>query len=180
MAENGELFTVDFVLKDNAEVGQQLPIEISCEEGNLCDHMLNDVNANISQSTLDIIEMEPEIEGDLPLMPYYISGGEIKSSTGDMYESIPTYGDFDLNVTFTTVEYEDVSEMLPATIFVGVYDESGGLISVMTQDVAEDILTDGLCRFHIDETANSISNIKVFIWDGDMKPLALPFSVIEV
>ncbi len=180
MAENGELFTVDFVLKDNAEVGQQLPIEISCEEGNLCDHTLNDVNANISQSTLDIIEMEPEIEGDLPLMPYYISGGEIKSSTGDMYESIPTYGDFDLNVTFTTVEYEDVSEMLPATIFVGVYDESGGLISVMTQDVAEDILTDGLCRFHIDETANSISNIKVFIWDGDMKPLALPFSVIEV
>ena len=122
----------------------------------------------------DIIEPDVDVQFN-----YYIGDIEMKSSDENIYDEIPQNGNFELDINFSTVAYESASEILPAIIYVGVYDENDCLIALKSEEVTEDTLNVESCRIHVDETTNSISKIRAFIWDSldGLRPLSEVFEL---
>ncbi len=177
MADDGELFAVEFLVKENVETGQELPIQLSYEEGGLCDYRLNDVNGVTTQGAVTIAETSDKADGDLQ-DEYYFNDIIIKSADGSTYESLPKTGNVDLEIGLETI-YETAAEALPATILIAAYDETGSLLLLKSTDITEEMLNNKSCNIHIDETKTEIADAKIFVWNTikNMVPLAQSVSV---
>ena len=104
------------------------------------------------------------------MLPYDIVNISMNSEDGTVYEEIPVNGDFDLDI-----ELQSTTESIsPAVVFAAAYDNNGCLISISSEDITEEILSEGICRLHIDQSTTEIADLKVFIWDSlsGIKPLA--------
>lgn len=172
--EDGTMFILEFLLSENAEIGETLPIELTCKT--ICDCLLNMVNVSIEHSKINVIEYTVEtVEPELWL--YYIDDTYMELADGTSCESIPANGDFDLNVDIESSSTEFVS----AILFVATYDDFGRLISVKKQPITEEILHKETCEVHIDKTTSKIDYLKIFIWDSvsSLKPVAETLTVFK-
>lgn len=90
-------------------------------------------------------------------------------------EQIPQNGDFDINIEIESVK----QDIVDGDIIIALYDNSGKLISLQTVEITEEILSNGLCPIHIDQTETNISLAKIFIWESltDMTPVAFPYEL---
>ena len=169
MDEDGELFLVDFVINDNAIPGQQLPIEISCEDGSLCDYALNDVTATLTQGKIDVAEDIDSEEIDTTY-PYIINDIYAVQPDDVIYEGIPQDTDFSVNVELQTT----TEEMPNGVVLLGVYDNNGALVEMQKQDLTDTVLTEGMSEFIINRSDISIGTLKAFIWNSEdgMLPLS--------
>ena len=179
MVEDGELFSVDFIVSDNTIVGQQLPIEISCEDGSLCDYTLSDVSVTLTQDNLNVIEdIQEDPIDEIELMPYEIANVSMTLNDGTICEEIPSNGDFNLDVLlFGTTE-----NFNPATMMIGLYDDNGSLINMQYDNITEEMISsDENFNIHIDETYAKIKDIKIFVWNStnELEPLSDIFELVN-
>lgn len=167
---DGTLFVIEFLVNDNVEVGQKIPVTMSYDENGLCDQYLYDVNSLIEQGTVNVIQpVEPE--GDIEVSyTFYISDVYMKSDDGTLCEDIPSNGEFDIFVELQSV----TEDIYPATIVVATYDENGTLVSTKMMDITAEVLDEGVAELYVERSTIDISSITVFIWDAlnGMKPLA--------
>lgn len=172
LKEDGALFSVMFEVNENVEVGETLPIDINYEDGDICDKNLDSINAAVTQGKIDVIEFtEEEVEPDnLVDYVYFINDITMKNIDGTACEELPVNGDFDLEVGIEST----AEEFTLATVLAATYDESGCLISLKSVNITEEMLTEGACNMHIDESSAAINKVNIFIWNSinGMIPLA--------
>ena len=164
MTEDGELFVVDFLVNDNVEIGQKLPIQLSYENDGLCDNRLNDVMGITTQGEVEIVE-----DDDNLIVTSYISLGDETIS-----DLIPQNQDFDL-----IVEIQKTIEQIPnAKLYVVTYKNNGALLSISQTNITNEMINEGMCDVHI-QGQNDVDTIKVFIWDSynNLMPLAESFVI---
>lgn len=159
LTKNGVLFTVQFLISENVNVNDILPIEISLDDDLMCNSNLNDVGINVNQGSIKIAD-------DVSSIKYKINNVSMQSSDGIVYDDIPKNGDFYLDVDVQSVTDEYAS----AEVIAAAYDENGCLVLVNT----DEIWTSDVYNLYINQSDADISTIKVFVWDSvdGMKPLA--------
>lgn len=162
LTKNGILFEVAFLIKDSASVGDVLPVNISYENGSICNDSLTDLNVNIVDGSIKIIDTE--------FVKYEITGVSIFANDGTEITTIPVNGDFNAQIAFESL----TDEIVPGKVFLSAYDKDGNLIGVASKDITLNMLLEGVCDMHIPESESGISWIKVFIWDSvkGLTPLA--------
>lgn len=173
ITEDGALFNVMFMVNENVTAGETLPIEISYGADDICDRYLNSIEATVNQGMIEIVEYTEDDPGSdiaTDVKPYYVDDVYIQHSDGTVNDVIPPEGNFDLQLGIGSAE----EEFIPAVVFVAVYNENGVMTSVKQESITEEMLIDGICSVHIDESAENIAEVKVFIWDSleNMTPLA--------
>ena len=172
ITEDGTLFNIMFVVNDNVAVGETLPVEISYDIDDICDRYLNSIETTVDQGEISIIEFTEDDPGsdvvtDAKL--YYVNE-HIQLSDGMITDEVPVNGNFDLQVGIES----SAEEYTPAVMLAAVYDNSGTLISIRQTAITKEVLTEGVCNMHIDESLEEIKEVKVFIWNSlaNMIPLA--------
>ena len=179
LMEDGELFSVRFLINENTETGVVTPIEISYDTGDICDSGLNDIETTVVPGEIKVIgqggegsgsEGGTENPGELQTQ-YNIESVSISSRDGEILQEIPEAGDFYLNVAA-----ESRSDgYLPAKVLAAAYDQNGTLISLSM----DDIYTTGASVLYIEKSDIDIADIKLFIWDSieGMTPLGENYSL---
>ncbi len=174
MYDDGELFVVEFMVKDTAEVGEKLPLTLSYEDDDLCDYYLNDVSGVTTQGAVMVVDTNEVID---TTNPYYINNAYLCAADDNVCESIPEDGDF-----YVIVELLKTNENVPpANVIVAVYGEDGSLATVKHNNVTEEIFEEGMCSVYIPQCTEKIGEVKVFVWgDGDnITPLAKGISITD-
>lgn len=174
MTNNGELFRVEFLVNESAEIGQAIPVKLSYDENDLCDSYLNNVGANITDGNITVTGIEQDIEADADLdIGYHIGEITMKSADGSTYSKIPQNGNFELLAEVAGI-CSDVSDILPAKFIVAAYGFDNRLISIKTKEISEQMIQNGEIGITVDSSEKAISELKIFVWDSinNMKPLA--------
>lgn len=174
LTEDGTLFIAEFLVNDNVQTGQKLPVEIIREADSICDRSLNNVNVEITQGEISIVEHTEDENTEIIVMPYDIADISMSLDYGTEIYNIPANGDFDLSCDILASN----EEFVPAQAIAAAYDADGGLISLKTKDIAEDMVNNKL-SVHIDGTSANIDILKIFVWDtlNGMKPLSDVFTI---
>lgn len=174
VTDNGELFNVEFLVNENAEIGNTLPITLTYEADDLCDNNLNDVTGNITNGSVTVTSSNATVEADGDIsLGYVITDLTMQSETGVTYEDIPQKGDFDLIAEIDGI-YSEINDILPSKFIVALYDENDMFIKLETKDITEQMITDGKVEISVGKTSKAIAKLKLFIWNSldSMKPLA--------
>ncbi len=170
MKENGELFTVRFLINKSEATDINVPVGISYDAGDLCNAALDDIVANIVPGEVQIIGEsgstdDPGDDVQETEMQYDITNIMMKSETGEEYDTIPDYGGFYLNISING----RTDNYIPAQVIAAAYDADGALMALST----DDIYTSGTSVLYVGETKKEIDDIKIFVWDSinGMMPL---------
>ena len=170
MKENGELFTVRFLINKSEVTDINVPVGISYDAGDLCNAALDDIVANIVPGEVQIVGEggstdDPGDDVQDTEMQYDITDAVMKSGTGDEYDTIPDYGGFYLNISING----RTDNYVPAQVIAAVYDADGALLALST----DNLYTSGTSVLYVGETEKEIEDIKIFVWDSieGMMPL---------
>ena len=170
--ENGELFTVRFLINKNEDADIKIPVGISCDVGDLCNSALSDITADFVPGEVRIAGTGESGPTDDPggddmdtEMQYEIADIAMQSGTGEEYDAIPACGGFYLNIAINS----RTGNYVPAQVIAAAYDTDEVLIALNT----DDIYTSGTAVLYVGETEKEIGDIKIFIWDSvsGMMPL---------
>lgn len=163
ITDDGVLFYAVFEVSDAATIGEVLPVEIDTNTVDFSDMYLDSVSTEITQGTVTLAEYSEDNPDDYESewMPYDISNVSMNFDSNTV-EDIPTNGNFDVNVDFSV--NDDEAEL--GTVIVAAYDENGSLINVSSRDMTADMIATETCSLHINESENTIADIKVFIWNS--------------
>lgn len=179
VAEDGELFAVEFEIKADTELGKTLPVEISNVQDAICDKNLDTVEVSLAQGGVKTVTHSEDIVDPHDFDVYKIEGVSMKSSSGAACEEIPANGDFDVAVSFSST----ADEVYPAEFVAAAYDANGALLATASKAITQEMLSEetltGNCSLHIGKTTAKIAEIKVFLWDSShgMAPLAEPITI---
>lgn len=174
VTEDGELFAVEFKVKEGAETGQTGEVRIVEGESAICDQDLNDVGATLEGGEVAVSEPEKEEEAetaDLP--PYEVNDVTLRSKDGQELEEIPAKGGFDVAVSVvgTTEGFR------PSRVVVAAYGANGRLLEVATEAVPEERSAGWACGLRVGETREEIAKVKAFLWDVDRGMAPTAYSV---
>lgn len=174
VTEDGELFAVEFKVKEGAETGQTGEVRIVEGESAICDQDLNDVGATLEGGEVAVSEPEKEEEAetaDLP--PYEVNDVTLRSKDGQELEEIPAKGGFDVAVSVvgTTEGFR------PSRVVVAAYGANGRLLEVATEAVPEERSAGWACGLRVGETREEIAKVKAFLWDADRGMAPTAYSV---
>ena len=168
MTEDGTLFVVEFLVSDSVEVDQTLTVTLD-DEYVICNQSLDDVNITHESSNIDII---PLLDDGVNVMSgEYYNIGEVTLLQNELIvEQIPQNGNFDMKIDIESTQEDSVD----GEIIISMYDDEGRFIKLQSVEMTDDILLNGYCTTHIEETENSIASIKLFVWDSlsSIKPLS--------
>lgn len=167
--KDGELFSVKFLINENAPLDMTLPVQLSYDNSSIStiqEQVINDMDISINQGYVRVV--------DSPYL-YSVSDTVIKSDDGDIYDDIPAYGNVDLEIAISKLydEYE------PGKLIAALYNENDGLISLNSQTLTEEMLGSGICTMHIDKCEEDISTVKIFVWNSfnRMIPLSRVYQI---
>lgn len=176
---DGELFTVEFLIKEGAKVGETLPVEICNLEDMVCDKDLNSINVSLAGGGVTIAEYSEDMVEPHDFDVYQITSASILSN-GAVCEEIPSNGEFGL-----TVSIQCLTETFhPAQLVAAAYGADGALLGLTSEAItkemlAEETLAGEVCSLHIGKSAEGIAKVSVYIWDpsAGMAPLAQPVTI---
>lgn len=163
---DGVLCTVRFQVGEAREEGQTVPLYLSCEENDpVCcveGNEIQDADVTMIAGSISIgNEVIP------PSDPYEITN--VSLSSGETAVKLPAKDGFD-----ATVEFQKLTEeLIPADVVLAAYDAEGRLVAAKSRTLSVQMLRDGMCTLHLEQTERMISSIKIFMWDtaGGMKPI---------
>lgn len=174
VTEDGELFAVEFKVKEGAEAGQVGEVRIVEGESAICDQDLNDVGATLEGGEVEVSEPEKEEEAEtVDLPPYEINDVTLRSKDGEELEEIPAKGGFDVSVSVvgTTEGFR------PSRVVVAAYGEDGRLLEVATEAVPKERPAGWACGLRVGETREEIAKVEAFLWDADRGMAPTAYSV---
>lgn len=158
ITSDGTLFTIDFLVSENAAVGQEISVGLTYDEDDICDHILQSVGANMTSGKIKTVAYTDDTEDTT--YDYYINDAYVEGNESEE-TNFSASGNFDLTVCVQG-EYD---ETLTPTMFTTCYAESGRLLFVKETDLTEAILTEGKTEVNIPESKTDIYKIKVFVWN---------------
>ncbi|MCI9598859.1 MAG: hypothetical protein HFE75_16610 [Firmicutes bacterium] len=171
---DGLLCTVEFKVNDGIEQGKSLPLRLNYDNADpvcyISGNSIKDSNLEIKNGRIRIGN-EPVSEEK----PYEITNASISLANGAMIKEFPKRGDFDVSIEFQ----ESADSFVPANMLLATYDAKGCLIAVIPKMMDAKALMDGSYVFHVDQTEQEISTLKIFIWNPNcgMKPEAECFQL---
>lgn len=168
LTEDGELFTVEFQIRETAASGQTFSVEAVCGEDMICDGNLNHVDASITPGEIHVVDgWEEPVSAQAE--PYVVENVSLQLGDGTVCDEIPANGDFDLVVT----AYGTTEEFRPAKIIAASYDAKGAFLGMKAETATQQNAPEGGYRLHMEQTTEEIGSVKVFVWDDQsMAPLA--------
>ncbi len=180
ITDNGELFTVEFLIKENVPMGEKLSVEVGNLEDMVCDEDLNNVNVSLVRGGVTVAGYSEDIVDPHDFDIYKIEHVLMTLSDGAACGEIPSNGDFGLTVSVVCT----AEEFHPAQLVAAAYGADGALLEITSEMItkemlAEETLAGDACNLHIGETAAEIARVSVFLWDPSdgMVPLAQPVTI---
>lgn len=173
MTSDGTLFTIDFLVSENAVPGQEVAVGLTYDKDDICNYMLQSIEADITNGKVKTVALSEETEETA--YHYYINDAYVE--IGGLEENaFPVNGNFDLTVCVQG-EYD---ETLTPNMFVACYSENGNMLSVKEAELTENVLSDGKIIVNIPESKTDISKIKIFVWNSSaLIPLATSYELFS-
>lgn len=155
---DGTLFTIDFLVSENAAVGQEISVGLTYGEDDICDCMLQSVGADLTSGEIKTVAYTEDTEDatyDYCINDAYVEDNESEET------NFSANGNFDLTICVQG-EYD---ETLTPSMLTACYAENGRLLSVKETELTEAILTEGKTELNIPESKTDIYEIKIFVWN---------------